>query len=463
MGACRLVHIVLLLACAEAAQLELKGADSDISMNGAVLTATCDGTKSSPLVILAHPTDSQWASFYASGAASNTSVRLFIRGVPTSCIHSTTLATEPCHAHDTHVPPLWHCTFAYADGAQSLTTGPYRTSMLSYGTHGDEIFLECPLPPTSQVAGIAAGYAFDGSSFNLTVGAAYGLAPAPLPFQGLPDSNIFSFVGFAPPPPAAPPSIPFPSMPPPSAPPMGVDAASAVSSCKYLSDNNISTSGRFWLNPTSAEPSDAYEVYCHLDAATDGGGWTMVSKGALGRDGDKSYNGMLDKSIDDREGFLKSYKQLPFKDILIMSGDCAWGGTTCYGWVSFHGVSDGSNHLHNFFSAQTFYVNSVQLQYSAKSPGYSMTEETDYLTFKNRGTAGDQDTSLWVLGDSGSGNMNDGTAQVLHSDVGMNMFRVEQDRSADWDTFTCSSGSVYHGFWGASDTEKTYDGGIFVR
>lgn len=210
-----ILHAVHAASASSTVERSSGSSAAKIIMNGASLTTSCIGRN--PSVVLVDLPEG-WESHYSSGAEAVLSVRLFMRGVPDTCIFSM-FAAEPCHAHASYIPSLWRCSFTGPSG-QSISSGPFRTGVFNYTQGGAEVYLVCPLPSPSDIHTISAGYNGE-PTFAMTLGAAYGDPAAPLPFAGVPGGSVLTFQGWAPPPsapPAAPPPPPASPPPPPPSP-----------------------------------------------------------------------------------------------------------------------------------------------------------------------------------------------------------------------------------------------------
>ena len=218
--------------------LQLTGANSQVQMNGASLTASCTGRNA----VVLHTNASSDVHFeYPSSG-----VRAFLGGVALACGTEIGTMDTPCAADGKsgNFPGTFFCVFK-TDQIDVGTTGPFKARAeavkVDENTVGHMVHLDCELPPvTDYISSIrGAGKAALGAKHSLTVSVYHFVKRRAsdtldakgvlLPYDGLFGGDAIDISVPQPPPPAFPPAPPPPAPPPP--PPPAINSKSDHQGC----------------------------------------------------------------------------------------------------------------------------------------------------------------------------------------------------------------------------------------
>lgn len=195
--------LIASLGLAECGNIALAGSSSHITMNGASLTAQCDG---------AEPRTSYFSPTVLTRGSNLITAHLV--GVSPTC-YGLDLSV-PCASADENLgrPKTLYCSFASESG-ESISTGPYEASYVSFDNgivSGVQVVLHCETPAWSKIAALTG----DAGKASLTLSIEHhGHGDTvELAFAGLAGGNQITILE------DAPPSTPPMSPPPPSTPPL---------------------------------------------------------------------------------------------------------------------------------------------------------------------------------------------------------------------------------------------------
>ena len=210
---------LILWACMPAhvwtAKLSLRGADSSIVMNGAMLQAQCAGNEAR----VAYLKDAE--------AVETQNITLYLVDVPASC-YGLDLSV-PCASagEQLHRPKTLHCKFSTPTGA-SISTGAFAAEatykMVNDAAVGVQVYLNCIVPRRIELAALDGAESRQDGRLLVTVSVElHHKDVTVLPFVGLADGDVIAVQESKPaaPPttPPAPPLLPPPPSPPPPLPP----------------------------------------------------------------------------------------------------------------------------------------------------------------------------------------------------------------------------------------------------
>lgn len=237
---------------------------------------------------------------------------------------------------------------------------------------------------------------------------------------------------------------------------VGSESDCPATSCNaILQSNTSSLDGEYWLQGSG----DPYQVWC--DMTNDDGGWTLVVKGSM----NSTYNGSKNAILSESNGFLESFTNLPFSDVMVKFGD----HESTSDWVTYASVGDGNNSLDH--EIQNCCSGSYDVDYniaaphssSSRSSSLSGVSEVNNLSLRMSQTPGPNDAMLFVVTDAhcaSDSNLRTVSADCVGAMLG---FGANNYTWSSWETTGWETSCNRSGYRDSSNTGCTQQGGIFVR